>query len=211
MILSITKISSWSCKRLEESLLPVDGPLVKKIKAYSLHFFQFCVFLPTAIFSSTLDFFLRRQGADSPLIAFAKRPQWSDTPVKQAPVEIGFATADFQENGYEEHPDTNWGQCYLKHPEKFKLDQQMPDMWNHPERLIAKLKEVGVKKFRFSVSRDKVEPKLGKMDKSAILHYQRFCRRLIAEGIEPMVTLHHFTDPLFLILIGKKKRESKGL
>ena len=71
-------------------------------------------------------------------------------------------------------------------------------MRNHPERIIESLQALGVKKFRFSISRDKIEPyENGLIDEEALLHYAKFCRLLLHCGIEPMVTLHHFSDPLY--------------
>ncbi len=73
----------------------------------------------------------------------------------------------------------------------------MPDIWNHPERVIDRLLELGVKKYRFSISRDKIEPKPGCFDDLALQHYRDFCRQLMKHGIEPMATLHHFSDPAY--------------
>jgi beta-glucosidase len=75
--------------------------------------------------------------------------------------------------------------------------RSVPDLWNHPERVILRLKELGCKKFRFSVSRDKVEPQLGSFDKDALEHYRTLCRLLKEADVEPIVTLHHFSDPTY--------------
>lgn len=200
MLDAIAKVSSWSCHQLEASLLPTEGGIVKKIAVYTFQFFQFCISLPLAITTSSLSFGLHRfcgkPSDDLPLISFAKHPKWNEKLMEAAPVDIGFATADFQDNGPLEHPNTNWSTFYQKNAQKLGDLGHVPDMWNHPERVIQRLNELGCRKFRFSVSRDKIEPRPGApYDFNAVEHYRNFCRALRASGIEPMVTLHHFTDP----------------
>jgi len=193
----VTRISNWSCEQLEESLLPVKGNGIQKIATYAYHFFKFLVMLPIAATTSLLSFLVNlcsKKPVDSPLVDFAKHPKWSD-PVHAAPVDIGFASADFQENGPKIHSETNWGKFYEKNGNAVG---QFPDIWNHPERLIDRLNDLGVKKYRFSVSRDKLEPVLGgPLDPLAVQHYRNFIRQLRQNGIEPMATLSHFSDPTY--------------
>jgi beta-glucosidase len=134
---------------------------------------------------------------DTPLVSFAKHPTWNEQPVEVAPVDIGFATADFQVNGPQTHPETNWGTYYKQNSDKMAEAACVPDLWNHPERFIDRLKELGCKKFRFSVSRDRIEPQPGSFDTEVLEHYRNLCRLLQAASIEPMVTLHHFSDPTY--------------
>lgn len=202
MISLVTRASNWSCEQLEATLLPVEGNLVKKVAVYAYQFFAFFVFLPLAVGTSLFSFSLTRLFSkgpvDSPLVAFAKHPKWSDKVSTHVPVDIGFASADFQENGPQTHPNTNWAHYYKKNAQKLGEISQVPDIWNHPERVIERLGEMGVKKYRFSISRDKIEPtRGGPIDQIALEHYRSFCRELIKNGIEPMITLHHFTDPTY--------------
>ncbi len=135
---------------------------------------------------------------DAPLTAFAKHPVWNAEKMDAAPVDIGFATADFQDNGPEMHHKTNWGVFYRNNAEKLGNLEEMPDVWNYPQRVIARLNQLHCKKLRFSISRDKIEPHQGEpFDVSAIEHYRQFFRELKAHGIEPMVTLNHFSDPTY--------------
>jgi beta-glucosidase len=69
------------------------------------------------------------------------------------------------------------------------------DSYNRMDEDIACIKKLGVKSFRFSVGWDRIEPVEGKFDEEVIAHYQTFCDKLLAAGIEPMVTLHHFVHP----------------
>ncbi len=56
---------------------------------------------------------------------------------------------------------------------------------------------LGSNAFRFSVSWSRVEPKPGEWDDAALDRYVRFVEHLEARGIEPIVTLFHYTHPLW--------------
>jgi beta-glucosidase len=51
---------------------------------------------------------------------------------------------------------------------------------------------------RFSIEWSRIEPEEDRFDDRAIAHYADMIAALRARGLEPMVTLHHFTDPLWL-------------
>jgi beta-glucosidase len=71
------------------------------------------------------------------------------------------------------------------------------DHWRRDPQDIRLMKELGVKSYRFSVEWSRIEPKEGVFDSLAIRHYQDVCDSLIAAGIIPMATLHHFTNPIW--------------
>src|SRR5437867_3283894 len=56
-------------------------------------------------------------------------------------------------------------------------------------------KELGHNAHRFSIEWSRVEPKEGIFDEAAIEHYRDVVRSLRQKSIEPIVTLHHFTNP----------------
>ena len=62
--------------------------------------------------------------------------------------------------------------------------------------------ELGLNSLRISVEWSRVEPEQGVFDQSSLRKYAEMIGLLRARGIEPMVTLHHFTDPLWLTAIG---------
>lgn len=202
----VSGISTWSCKQLEESLLPINGSTSAKVANYGYQFFKFCCFLPLSVGTSLCSFALSRicPQKDPMLVAFAKHPEWKEE-IGAAPVPIGFATSDFQDNGPFEHLETNWGRYYQNH---FSFIGQLPDIWNYPERVINRLQELGVEQFHFSVSRDKIEPQKGQpFDPSALSHYRNFCRQLKNFGIQPLVSIHHFTDPTYFSWEGLEDRD----
>ena len=51
---------------------------------------------------------------------------------------------------------------------------------------------------RFSIEWARVEPQPGKFDRDALAHYADVVRTCRRNGMEPVVTLHHFTLPVWL-------------
>ncbi len=62
--------------------------------------------------------------------------------------------------------------------------------------------DLGMNSLRLGVEWSRVEPEPGQFDRSALRHYREMIGLLISRGIKPMVTLHHFTDPLWLTALG---------
>ena len=55
---------------------------------------------------------------------------------------------------------------------------------------------------RLSIEWSRIEPKEGEFSDEAILHYINVIKALRLRGIEPMVTLHHFTNPIWFAASG---------
>lgn len=70
--------------------------------------------------------------------------------------------------------------------------------WTYFDRDLAALKKLGVNHFRFGVEWARIEPKPGVINEEALARYVRMARDLRAAGIEPIVTLWHFTFPDWL-------------
>jgi beta-glucosidase len=58
-------------------------------------------------------------------------------------------------------------------------------------------RELGQRALRISIEWSRVEPEQGRFDPAAIDHYKRVCDSMRAHGLEPTVTLHHFTNPIW--------------
>jgi beta-glucosidase len=69
------------------------------------------------------------------------------------------------------------------------------DRWGDDVDLVA---ELGLDNYRFSVEWSRIEPADGEVSHAALAHYRRLCEGLKARGIDPVVTFHHFTTPLWL-------------
>jgi beta-glucosidase len=61
---------------------------------------------------------------------------------------------------------------------------------------------LGLGAYRLSVEWARIEPEPGRIDQSVLDHYRRVLDALRAADIEPVVTLHHFTNPLWLAARG---------
>lgn len=71
------------------------------------------------------------------------------------------------------------------------------DHWNLYQDDIRCMKKLGVNAYRFSIEWSKIEPEEGVFDSDALAHYQKVCAALIHANITPMITLHHFTHPVW--------------
>jgi beta-glucosidase len=58
--------------------------------------------------------------------------------------------------------------------------------------------EAGQNAHRFSIEWSRIQPTPDSWDENALEHYRNMLRGLRERGMTPMVTLHHFSDPLWL-------------
>ncbi len=69
-------------------------------------------------------------------------------------------------------------------------------------------KRLNMNALRFSVEWSRVEPTEGVWDIEAIEHYKRYAHELKRRGIEPMLTLFHFTLPVWFSEMGGFEKRS---
>jgi len=72
------------------------------------------------------------------------------------------------------------------------------DHWNRYEKDFELIKELNNNAYRFSIEWSRIEPKKEFFDDSAIGHYKKMIISLKNRNIEPFVTLHHFTNPIWI-------------
>lgn len=211
MISAIESINEYSFKQLESGLLPANGGIVNRIVNYVYQIFKFFIFLPICAVTSSSRFIatrFSRKTPEHPLVEFAKHPEWTTARSADAsPVDIGFATAGFQDDGPSDeftrfglkgHPNTNWGEFYRNNPNAPHVGPNVPDFWGHPEAFIQRLIDSDIHHFRFSIDRDRIQPQQNDfINEPAMERYRYIIRLCKANGIEPMVTLVHFCDPLY--------------
>lgn len=63
---------------------------------------------------------------------------------------------------------------------------------------IALVGNLSVDSYRFSIEWARIEPVKGQIDEAAIAHYRDELTALRAMGIRPLVTLHHFSNPVWV-------------
>jgi len=76
------------------------------------------------------------------------------------------------------------------------------DHWNRDAEDVNLLRDIGANAYRFSIEWSRVEPVDGQWDEIAWAHYGDEIALLREAGIEPMVTLLHFTIPDWLAARG---------
>ena len=72
------------------------------------------------------------------------------------------------------------------------------DSWNRWPDDLALLRQLNLNAYRLSVEWARIEPQPGQFDQTALDTYRRQLEALNEAGIEPIVTLHHFTSPQWL-------------
>jgi len=126
----------------------------------------------------------------------------------------GTATAHHQVEGG--HTENNWarwerepgpdGASRIQHGD---ISGDAADHWNlWKGDLDRMVDDLGVDTYRFSVSWSRIEPRPGEFDPEAIAHYHELIDHLIARGIMPMLTLHHFAQPLWFEDLGGFEKEA---
>ena len=112
---------------------------------------------------------------------------------------FGVATAGFQiEGGYNGpgEPRNNWFRWEAEgHVEPAGLAL---DFWNHYEQQLDRVVATGSNAFRFSIEWARCEPADGQLDDTALARYGAIVDACHERGLEPLVTLHHFTHPYWL-------------
>lgn len=114
---------------------------------------------------------------------------------------IGAATAAHQVEGNNVHSD-----CYvMEHMKNTGYAEPSLDAVDHYHRFeedIALMAKANLNAYRFSIEWARIEPEEGVFDEKEIEHYRQVVRCCKAHGIEPIVTLHHFSSPKWLITKG---------
>ena len=62
---------------------------------------------------------------------------------------------------------------------------------------VAILSGLGVQAYRFSIEWARIEPEEGHFSQAALDHYQRCIYACVERGIQPVLTFHHFTQPVW--------------
>ena len=120
---------------------------------------------------------------------------------------IGAATAAHQVEGNNIHSDY-WAQEHMPHTSFSEPSGEACDHYHRYEEDIRLLAEAGLNAYRFSVEWARIEPEEGRFDESEIEHYRQVIACCKRYGVEPVVTLLHFTSPVWLIRKGGWEAES---
>lgn len=110
---------------------------------------------------------------------------------------LGAATAATQIEGGDQN--NNWYDWYRQGYVKDGADPSVAtDHYNRWREDLALMKDMGLQCYRMGVEWSRVEPADGVFDEEAIAHYRREIQALREAGIPVLLTLHHFSNPLWL-------------
>ena len=76
---------------------------------------------------------------------------------------------------------------------------QACDWWNNAENDLDIAADMGTNAHRLSLEWSRIEPEPSVFDPAAIDRYRQILQGCHDRGLEPMVTLHHFSNPLWLV------------
>ena len=109
---------------------------------------------------------------------------------------IGTATAATQIEGGDEN--NNWARFAAQG----KVDDgttpvRADDHYRRWKEDIDLMAEMGLQIYRFGVEWSRIEPSRNNFSQEALSHYRTEIEYMVSKGIKPMLTLHHFTNPLW--------------
>jgi len=109
------------------------------------------------------------------------------------PLSFGVATADHQVEAYVE----GWDDIRDQWERERGLDRRgrATDFWRYFSDDITKARELGCRHFRLSLSWSRLEPTPGVYCPEVVAKYREILEHIREQGMEPIVTLLHFTWP----------------
>jgi beta-glucosidase len=115
----------------------------------------------------------------------------------------GTATASHQVEGG--NTNNNWAR-WEDTPGRIIDDQKAGlacDWWGGRwQEDLARARDSGQNAHRLSIEWSRIQPEPDRWDDEALSRYVEIVRWLVNNGMTPMLTLHHFTDPLWLVDLG---------
>ena len=111
---------------------------------------------------------------------------------------IGAATAAHQVEGYNIHSDY-WMMENLEHSTFAEKSGAAVDHYSRFREDIRLLAEAGGNAYRFSIEWARIEPEEDMFDETQLQHYREVLDCCEEYGVTPIVTLHHFSSPAWLI------------
>ncbi|MBR1758391.1 MAG: glycoside hydrolase family 1 protein [Lachnospiraceae bacterium] len=111
---------------------------------------------------------------------------------------FGAATAAHQVEGNNTNSDC-WAQEQMEFTSFNEPSGESVDHYHRYKEDIKLLADAGLNAYRFSIEWARIEPTPGVFDENEVAHYRDVIRTCKENGIEPIVTLHHFSSPKWLI------------
>lgn len=119
---------------------------------------------------------------------------------------LGAATAAHQVEGNNTNSDF-WAMEQMEHSVFKEPSLNAVDHYNRYRQDIDLIAEAGLNAYRFSIEWARIEPEQGHFDEKELEHYLDVIRYCRSKGIEPIVTMHHFSSPKWVISQGGWENE----
>lgn len=120
---------------------------------------------------------------------------------------LGASTAAHQVEGNNIHSDC-WALEQMENSGYKEPSLDAVDHYNRFEEDIRLLADAGLNAYRFTIEWARIEPEKGKYDEAEIAHYEKVLNCCKQNGITPVVTMHHFSSPKWLISEGGWESET---
>lgn len=120
---------------------------------------------------------------------------------------IGASTAAHQVEGNNIYSDF-WTMEQMEYSSFSEPSLDAVEHYHHFKEDIELLAEAGLNAYRFSIEWARIEPERGRYDEAEIAHYREVLECCRANGVEPIVTMHHFSSPKWLIAQGGWESEA---
>ena len=114
---------------------------------------------------------------------------------------IGASTAAHQVEGNNIHSDF-WAMEQMENSSFAEPSLDAVDHYNHFKEDIDLMATAGLNAYRFSIEWARIEPAKGTFDDKEIEHYREMLEYCHKKGVKPIVTMHHFSSPKWLISQG---------
>lgn len=120
---------------------------------------------------------------------------------------LGAATAAHQVEGNNTNSDC-WAMEQMEHTSYAEPSLDAVDHYHRYREDIRLMADAGLNAYRFSIEWARIEPEEGCFDETEAAHYLDVIHCCREFGLEPIVTLHHFSSPKWLMGKGGWEAES---
>jgi len=114
---------------------------------------------------------------------------------------VGSSTAAYQVEGNNTNSDF-WAEEYAEGSPYADKSGDAIDHYRLYREDIALMARLGLKAYRFSLEWARIEPAPGQYSRSALAHYRDMIAACHEHGLTPIVCLHHFSSPQWLMRYG---------
>ena len=114
---------------------------------------------------------------------------------------LGAATAAHQVEGNNIYSDY-WAQEQVPHSMFNEPSLDAVDHYNRYEEDIRLMADAGLNTYRFSIEWARIQPEPDAWEEKEVEHYRNVLKCCHDNGVRPIVTMHHFSSPKWLISQG---------